>query len=223
MKFRDRTEAGQQLSSRLLHLKDDSPVVFALPRGGVPVGMAISVALGAPLDVLLVRKIGAPGQPELALGAVVDGAPPQIVFNEDIVRELGVPADFITDQLADQLKEIERQRRRWLLERTPLLPRGRTAILVDDGIATGATVRAALLALERAGAARRILAAPVAPAEVAEALRSLSDEAVFLIEPQIFGSVGTFYDDFRQVEDSEVTTLLDRAARLVTQEAGSTG
>ncbi|MBL6459088.1 phosphoribosyltransferase [Belnapia sp. T6] len=213
MKFRDRAEAGRGLAERLLYLKDSRPVVLALPRGGVPVAVPIAEALDAPLDLLLVRKIGAPGQPELALGAIVEGEPPQTVMNDDVVEMLGVPPNFITEQAADQLAEIERMRRRWLHRHAPVVPYSRTVILVDDGIATGATVRAALLALERAGAARRILAAPVAPREVAEALRPFCDEAVFLAEPTLFGSVGAFYDDFRQIEDAEVTALLEGEAK----------
>ncbi len=212
MMFSDRAEAGRRLAERLLHSRDADPIVLALPRGGVPVAVPIAEVLGAPLDLLLVRKIGAPGHPELALGAVVEGEPPQTVVNEEIVEMLGVPADFVTEQAADRLKDIERRRRLWLHGRAVANPHGRTVILVDDGIATGATVRAALLALERAGAARRVLAAPVAPLEVAEKLRPLCDEAVFLAEPALFGSVNAFYDDFREIEDGEVTALLDGAA-----------
>jgi putative phosphoribosyl transferase len=211
MKFRDRAEAGRRLAERLLHLRDANPVVFALPRGGVPVAVPIAEALGAPLDLLLVRKIGAPGQPELALGAVVEGEPPQTVVNDEIVEALGVPAGFVTAQAADELEEIKRRRRLWLRGRAPVSPCGRTAVLVDDGIATGASARAALLALERAGAARRVLAAPVAPPEAAEALRPLCDAAVFLAEPALFGSVDAFYGDFRQTQDEEVAALLDGA------------
>ena len=212
MRFRDRAEAGRRLAERLLHLKDADPVVLALPRGGVPVAVPIAEALGAPLDLLLVRKIGAPGQPELALGALVEGEPPQTVVNDEVIEMLGVPPGFVTEQAADQLAEIERRRRLWLHGHAPVVPYGRTVILVDDGLATGAAARAALLALERAGAARRVLAAPVAPPEVAGALRGLCDEAVFLAEPALFGSVGAFYDEFRQVEDAGVAALLDRAA-----------
>ncbi len=211
MKFRNRAEAGQRLAERLLHLRDAKPVVLALPRGGVPVARPIADALGAPLDLLLVRKIGAPFQPELALGAVVEGGPPQTVVNDEAMRMLGVPADYVTEQAADQLAEIERRRRLWLRGRTPVPPYGRSVILVDDGIATGATVRAALLALERAGAARRVLAAPVAPPDVADALRRICDEVVILAEPARFGAVGAFYEDFRQLEDAEVSELLDGA------------
>lgn len=211
MRFHDRTDAGRRLAERLLHLKDADPVVLALPRGGVPVARPVAEALGAPLDLLLVRKIGAPQQPELALGAVVEGEPPQTVVNEDVVEELGIPAGYVTEQAADQLAEIERRRRLWLHGRAAMPPYGRTVILVDDGVATGATIRAALLALERAGAARRVLAIPVAPPAVAAALRQACDEAVILAEPALFGSVGAFYDDFRQLEDAEVTALLDAA------------
>ncbi len=210
--FRDRAEAGRRLAERLLHLKGAEPVVFALPRGGVPVASPIAEALGAPLDLLLVRKIGAPGQPELALGAVVEGDPPQTVVNDDIVEGLGVPPGFVTREAARQFDEIGRRRRLWLRGRPAVPPRGRTVLVVDDGIATGATARAALLALERAGAARRVLAAPVAPRDTARALRALCDEAVFLTEPADLGSVGAFYGDFHQLDDAEVLALLDREA-----------
>ena len=209
--LRDRAEAGRLLAQRLGHLRDARPVVFALPRGGVPVALPIAESLGAPLDLLLVRKIGAPGQPELALGAVVEGEPPQTVVNDEIVDLLGVPPAAIAAEAARQLDEIARRRRLWLRGRPAVPPYGRTAVVVDDGIATGATVRAALLALERAGAARRILAAPVAPRDTAEALRGLCDEAVFLAEPDDLGSVGAFYLDFRQLDDAEVVALLARA------------
>ena len=212
MVFRDRAEAGRRLAERLLHLKGAEPVVLALLRGGVPVALPIAEALGAPLDLLLVRKIGAPWQPELALGAVVEGDPPQTVVNDDIVGEFGVRPGFVAREAARQIDEIGRRRRLWLHGRPAVPPGGRTAVVVDDGIATGATVRAALAALERAGAARRVLAAPVAPRDTAEALRKLCDEAVFLAEPTDLGSVGAFYGDFRQLADTEVAALLDRAA-----------
>jgi putative phosphoribosyl transferase len=211
MVFHDRTEAGRLLAGRLRHLRGAAPVVLAVPRGGVPVGAPIAEALDAPLDLLLARKIGAPGQPELALGAVVEGDPPQTVLNDRIVRALGVSSDEIAREAERQLAEIARRRRLWLHGRPQVPTRGRTAIVVDDGIATGATVRAALAALGRAGAARRVLAAPVAPRETAEALRELCDEAVFLAEPPDLGSVGAFYADFHQLEDAEVAALLDRA------------
>ncbi len=220
MVFHDRAEAGRRLAELLRHLKGADPVVLAVPRGGVPVGAPIAEALGAPLDLLLARKIGAPGQPELALGAVVEGDPPQTVLNDRIVRALGVSPAEIAEEAGRQLDEIARRRRLWLRGRPPVSPRGRTAIVVDDGIATGATVRAALSALERAGAARRVLAAPVAPRDTAEALRRVCDEAVFLAEPPDLGSVGAFYADFHQLDDAEVVALLDRAAAAGRERAG---
>lgn len=220
MVFQDRTEAGRLLAERLRHLRGADPVVLAVPRGGVPVGVPIAAALGAPLDLLLARKIGAPDQPELALGAVVEGDPPQTVLNDRIVRALGVSPAEIAREAERQLGEIARRRRLWLHGRPAVPTRGRTAVVVDDGIATGATVRAALAALERSGATRRVLAAPVAPRETAEALRELCDEAVFLAEPPDLGSVGAFYADFHQLDDAEVVALLDRAAAAGRERAG---
>jgi putative phosphoribosyl transferase len=217
-RFRDRADAGQRLAERLLHLRDADPVVLALPRGGVPVAVPIAEALEAPLELLLLRKIGAPGQPELALGAVVEGEPPQTVLNEEVIEMLGVPRNIVVERAADQLAEIERRRRLWLRSHAPVTSRGRTVIIVDDGLATGATARVALQALECAGAARRVLAIPVVPSKVAGALRRLCEEAVFLVEPECFGSVGAFYDDFRQIGDAEVAKLFDaaRQSRTIT-------
>jgi len=213
MRFRDREEAGRLLGERLLHLKDAAPVVLALPRGGVPVGLPVAEALGgAPLDLLLVRKIGAPWHEEFGIGAVVDGHQPETVLDERTVEALGVPRDYIERTAARELREIERRRALYLRGRPPVDLAGRTAIVVDDGVATGGTVRAALQALRRAGAARRVvLAVPVAPPDTAEALRALCDEAVFLATPRDFVAVGTFYADFRQLDDAEVMALLDRA------------
>ena len=212
MKFRDRTDAGQRLAERLLHLRGANPVVLALPRGGVPVGAPIADALDAPLDLLMARKIGAPGHAELAIGAVVESERPEIVVNDDIAEMVGASQAFIAEEAARQIKEIERRRALWLRGRPSISWAGRTVIVVDDGIATGATIRAGLLSLDRAGAARRVLAVPVAPPEAAEMLRPLCDETIFLAKPKYFNSVGAFYDDFHQVEDAEVIALLDNAA-----------
>lgn len=212
MKLRDRAEAGRLLAARLRHLRGEDPVVLALPRGGVPVALPIAEALGAALDLLLVRKIGAPHYPELAVGAVVEGTPPQTVVNDDIVAALGLAPTDVSRGAARQVTEIARRRQLWFQGREPVPTAGRNVIVVDDGIATGATVRAALLGLERAGARRRILAAPVVQRDTGEQLRRLCDEAVFLTEPEELGSVSLHYEDFRQLEDAEVMALLKTAA-----------
>jgi putative phosphoribosyl transferase len=210
-RFDSREDAGRQLAQRLLHLKNEDPVVLALPRGGVPVGLEIARALGAPLDLLFVRKIGVPWQPELAAGAVVDGDHPQVVLNEDVVRYLDLPESYIDEERDRQLQEIERRRQRYRRGRPPARISGRTVIVVDDGIATGATIRAALRGVKDAGAARRILAAPVAPAATVDALRAETDEIVVLSAPDDFGALGFYYRDFHQLDDDEVIALLQQA------------
>ncbi len=206
--FADRAEAGRRLAERLVRVHPADPVVYALPRGGVPVAAEIAAALGAPLDLVLVRKIGAPFQPELALGAVVDGAAVEVVLNDDIVRATGADAAFIAAARARELAEIERRRAIYLAGRTPVDPRWRTAIVVDDGIATGATARAALRALRRRGAARLIVAVPVAGPAAAAALRREADELLCLLESELPFGVGGFYRDFHQLDDGEVVALL---------------
>src|SRR5262245_27719075 len=148
--FANRRSAGRELSQRLHHLRDEKPVVLALPRGGVPVGFEIASALDAPLDIVLVRKIGVPWPPELALGAVVDGANPQILINRNLAAELGIDESYIDRETARQLDEIERRRKLYLGGRPPAPLAGRTVIVVDDGIATGSTVRTALRAIRNA-------------------------------------------------------------------------
>ncbi|MCR0982567.1 phosphoribosyltransferase [Roseomonas populi] len=213
MRFRDRAEAGRQLAARLSHLRDAGPVVLALPRGGVPVGFEVAKALSAPLDLLVVRKLGAPGMPELAAGAVVDGAAQGVVRNEEVIRHFGITDAALEQEAARQRLEIARRRAAYLRGRLPLALTGRTAIVVDDGIATGATVRAALSALSGpAGARRVVLAAPVAAEAVAGEFRALCDEAVFLHTPRALRAVSAYYDDFDQTEDGEVVALLDRAS-----------
>jgi predicted phosphoribosyltransferase len=217
--FQDRADAGRQLAARLTHLKDQHPVVLALPRGGVSVGIEIARALGAPMDLILVRKIGVPWQPELAAAAVVDGDTPQIVENEDVMSALGLGEDFIQEGAARQLEEIERRRRVYLGGRARIDLRGRTAILVDDGIATGATTRAALKAVRRAAPARLVLAVAVAPPDAIAALRPEADEVVCIATPRDFGAISVFYADFHQLDDDEVVTLLEEAAGLAGGEA----
>ncbi len=210
MPFLDRADAGRRLARALAHLLPANPIVLALPRGGVPVAAEIAQALHAPLDLVIARKIGAPLQPEVAMGAIVDGDDPIVLRNEDIIRSARVSdADFRVIAEAERA-EIARRRARYLAGRTRLDVRGRVVILVDDGIATGATVRAALRALRRQHPDRLILAVPVAPTDVAERLRRDVDELVCLEGHERFGSVGGFYTDFRPVADEEVVAALAR-------------
>lgn len=211
MIFANRTEAGRMLARRLTHLKDKDPVVLALVRGGLPVAFEVAKELSAPLDIVLVRKIGAPDRAELAAGAVVDGSHPETVLNGDIVAALGISADYIKREAQHELHEIERRRKLYLGGRPRAAIAGKTAIVVDDGIATGATMRAALHALRRQKPARLVLAVPVAPAETIEELRAEADDIVCLDTPEPFWAIGAFYRDFTQVGDDEVTSLLRRA------------
>jgi putative phosphoribosyl transferase len=210
-RFADRTEAGRLLAEALVVRAPKDAIVYALPRGGVPVALEIARALDAPLDLALVRKIGAPGQPELALAAVVDGDSPHMVVNEELVRATGVTPAYLEREKARELAEIERRRRLYLADRPHADPKGRTAIIVDDGLATGATALAAIEALRARGVAKIILAVPVAPPQTAEAMRAEVDEFVCLAEPAMFWGVGGFYDDFHQLTDSEVVQLLREA------------
>lgn len=211
--FRDRVDAGRKLARALLHLKDAKPVVLGLPRGGVPVAFEVADLLDAPLDVVLVRKIGAPGQPELGLGAIVDGKSPQIVLNEELVQLVRPGRGYLEAEEKRQLAEIERRRALYRPGRVPLSLVGRTAIVVDDGIATGGTVKAVLLALRSSGVDRLVLAVPVAPHDTLQELAPLADEIVCLASPEPFYSVGSHYSDFAQTTDEEVIDLLARAAK----------
>jgi putative phosphoribosyl transferase len=209
--FRDRRDAGRRLAAALEPYRGERPVVLALPRGGVPVAFEVAKAFAAPLDVLLVRKIGAPGHEELALGAIVDGDDPQLVLNEDVVRSARPPSGYIEAEKMRQLAEIERRRQSYAGDRSALSATGRVAIVIDDGIATGATVKAALRGLSRQGPARLVLAVPVAPAESLEELRAECDDMVCLATPEPFYAVGPHYRDFGQTTDKEVVQLLAEA------------
>ncbi|MBV8094675.1 MAG: phosphoribosyltransferase [Acetobacteraceae bacterium] len=211
MVFADRHDAGRRLAAALARFKDARPLVLALPRGGVPVGFEIAQALQAPLDVLLVRKIGAPGHRELGIGAVVDGAEPQVVMNEELARMVGASPAYIEAEVQRQLHEIDRVRQLFRGTQPPMSAEGRTAIVVDDGIATGGTARAALRALKRLRPFRRILAVPVAAPDSIEALSTEADEIICLAAPRYFRAVGEWYDDFRQTSDEEVIGLLREA------------
>jgi putative phosphoribosyl transferase len=218
MPFRDRIDAGRRLAKALVKYRDEHPVVLALPRGGVPVAAEVAAALDAPLDLILVRKIGAPMQPELAIGAVVDGSNPITVRNDDVINLAGVDeADFaaIRDR---ELAEIERRRRTYLGDRGVVDVAGHTAIVIDDGIATGATTRAALRATRMRGPKKLVLAVPVAPTESLAVMREEADEVVCLEDYEIFGAIGYFYRDFRQISDREVIDTLARFAAKREQE-----
>ncbi|MBZ6078763.1 phosphoribosyltransferase [Microvirga puerhi] len=208
-RFRDRDHAGAQLAARLATMQLADPVVLALPRGGIPVALPIAAALHAPLDLLLVRKIGVPSQPELAAAAVVDGAHPEIVLNRPVMAMIGLNDDEIDELAQPELWELERRRKVYLKGREPLPVEGRTAIVVDDGIATGTTVRAALAALRRRRPARLVLAVPVAPAETIDALRPLVDDVVCPVMPSDFYAISPFYEEFHQLSDAEVTRMLE--------------
>jgi len=211
MIFQDRRDAGRQLAAALLHLRNQQPVVLALPRGGVPIGCEVALALKAPLDLVLVRKIGAPDMQELAVGAIVDGERLEKVIDEEIVAELVVPQSYLDKEIARQADEIERRRKLYFKDRAPAPLARRSAIVVDDGIATGATMRAALMAIRRRQPSKLVLAVPVAPARTIERLRAEADEVVCLSTPEDFFAIGQFYKDFHQISDDEVLSWLRRA------------
>ena len=209
--FKNRSEAGRKLAPRLVEFKHETPVVLALPRGGVPVAYEVAVALDAPLDVNVVRKLGAPGQPELGIGAVVDGDHHLSVLNEDVMSVLTVSEEYLEREVAVQLQEIRRRQELYRGGHPPIDVVGRTVIVVDDGIATGGSVRAALRGLRRRSPRRLVLAVPVAPPETVESLQPEADVLICLSTPLFFHAVGQFYDDFRQTTDEEVIRLLEAA------------
>jgi putative phosphoribosyl transferase len=209
--FRDRQDAGRQLAARLMAFRSRDPVVLALPRGGVPIGAVVALALKAPLDLLLVRKIGAPWQRELAVAAVVDGQPPDIVLDEETMAMTGVDRSYVEAEAKSELREIERRRSAYLRGRAPVPVDGATVIVVDDGIATGTTMRAALKALRRRNPARLVLAVPVAPSDTLALLQAEVDDIVCLAQPYPFHAIGLHYVDFHQVGDDEVLAALEAA------------
>lgn len=218
--FTDRNQAGRRLAELLAPKAYPDPVILALPRGGVTIGLEIARVLHAPLDLVMVRKIGVPYQPELAAAAVVNGDHPEIVVNRAIAAQAGLSRADIDELAKGQLAEIRRRRAIYLKGRAQVPLAGRTAIVVDDGIATGATMRAALKAVHRKDPARMVLAVPVAPPDTVAALRADVDEIVCPETPEYFYAIGAHYVDFTQVEDEAVVRMLDEAARLLDARAG---
>lgn len=219
MPFHNRKDAGRKLAAALAGYESQKSVVLALPRGGVPVAAEVAAALGAPLDLILVRKIGLPLQPELAMGAVADGSAPMVVRNEDVVRIAGVTEEEFKIVRDRELAEIERRRQLYLGGRSAVDISGRTAIVVDDGIATGATTRAALRATRARNPKRLVLAVPVAPTESLAAFRREVDDLVCLEDYESFGAIGFYYSDFRQISDEEVIETLARFSARTAEES----
>lgn len=210
MRFADRTEAGRQLGERLSQLSLVSPVVLALPRGGVPVAVQVAWALDAPLDVLIARKIGAPGHREFGIGAIAeDGA---VVMDRGALHALGLSEADFGSLLAREREELDRRIERYRASRPRVELSGRDAVLVDDGLATGVTAEAALNALRSRNPRWLVLAAPACALDTAERLRALADDVVCLVTPADFVAVGRWYDNFEQTSDEEVLRLLEQAA-----------
>ncbi len=208
--FPDRRSAGLELAEALEPHMAEHPLVLALPRGGVPVAFEVARKLRSELDILLVGRIGAPGYTELGLGAAIDGADPQFVVNEKVIRQVSPPDGWLETEMERQLLQLEQSRQQYSDER-PVSVAGRCVILVDDGIDSGASVRAALKGLSKAGPEQLILAVPVAPRGVVEDLRALVDELVCLAMPEPFGSISRHYANFAETTDQEITDLLTEA------------
>lgn len=205
--FKNRAEAGQLLAKKLVHFAHRKDIiVLALPRGGVPVGYEVAKALHAPLDIFLVRKLGAPGQEELAMGAIAMGD--VLILNEDIIRSMGISRRDIEAAIVEQKKILSERHLKYRSGRSPLDLKDKTVILVDDGIATGATLRAAIQAIQKTGCARLIVAAPVGPPEVFSTFAPLADEVICLQTPSPFFAIGSWYEHFPQTSDEEVIQLL---------------
>ncbi|THK35041.1 phosphoribosyltransferase [Ensifer sp. MPMI2T] len=210
--FADRIDAGRKLALAIEREDFADPVVMALPRGGVPVAFEVAAHLGAPLEVLIVRKIGAPGHAEFGLGALVDGEEPQLVLNDEAMRLVHPPEAYVEAETERQRLEITRRRALYLGDRPRVSPKGRNVIVVDDGIATGGTAKAAIQALRKEGVAALMLAVPVAPPSAVTSLSREVDRMVCLASPSPFHAVSIYYDDFEQTTDAEVVALLKQAS-----------
>lgn len=206
--FRDRQEAGRKLAEELARLKLPDPVVLALPRGGVPVAAEIADALKAPLDLVIVRKVGAPGNPELAVAAIVDGNPPDVVLNREIVEAYDLDDAALRFLVSQERPELERRRIAYLGDRRPLSTANKTVILVDDGAATGTTMKVAIRAIKRRSPREIIVALPVAPSDILAALAEEADRTICLSKPARFFALSYHYRNFPQLSDGEVVSLL---------------
>lgn len=206
--FQDRRDAGRQLAELLTHevTATGPPVIVGLARGGLPVAAEVADALAAPLDVLVARKLGVPWQPELGMGAIAEGGGKML--NAALIAEMGVDAGAVEEVRAREQQELERRVRRYRAGRAPIPVAGRTVILVDDGLATGYTAWAAILALRARGASRVVLAVPVAPPDTVGVLSAVADRVVAVAQPDPFMAIGQFYDDFSQTSDEEVSRIL---------------
>ncbi|ODN68946.1 phosphoribosyltransferase [Methylobrevis pamukkalensis] len=218
--FRDRSEAGRMLATEIVALAPHDPVVLALPRGGVPVAFEIASALGARLDLIIVRKVGAPGNPELAVAAIVDGNPPDVVFNREIIEAYGLRDDELAALIAGERPELERRRAVYRGERQPLSVKGKSVILVDDGAATGATMKVAARAIRRRAPAQVILALPIASPDAVSDLSREADRVVCLSQPPDFRALGFHYREFHQLDDAEVLELLAKASSRLQDPVG---
>jgi putative phosphoribosyl transferase len=219
--FRDRDEAGRALAAGLAHLRGRDVVVLALPRGGLPVAAQVARALGAPLDVFVVRKLGVPGREELAMGAIASGG--AIVLNRDVVAGLGLSERVIEQVVRRELAELRRREATYRADRRAREVAGRTVVLVDDGLATGSTMAAAAQALRERGVRRLVVAVPVGSPPACRALREFADEVVCLHAPEPFRAVGEWYRDFQQIGDEEVRRLLAGAAPPAERDAEAGG
>ncbi len=220
MIFKDRTEAGRLLAQELVDYRGQDIVVLALPRGGVPVAREVAGYLEAPMDLLLVRKLGVPLQPELAMGAVMDGSPPVVVRNEGVIRQALISEDDFAAVRDLELEEIGRRRDLYLAGRPPVGLAGRIAVIVDDGVATGATVKAAIEGLRNLRPAEIVVAIPVGPPDAVAEIGRLADRVICLEEPESFGAIGFFYRDFHQLSDADVVAALE-SERQETLKEGS--
>ncbi|HXW22188.1 MAG TPA: phosphoribosyltransferase [Rhodomicrobium sp.] len=211
MIYKNRSDAGKRLARKLAYYQSQDPLILALPRGGLPVAAEIARALNAPLDLVFVRKLGAPGRPELAMGAVIDGPKPYVARNEDVLSFLPLSEEEFKRICDRELAEIERRRALYLKDRSRADPKDRVVIVVDDGVATGATTRAALRAIRKRSPKKLILAVPVAPPGTLARLEGEADKIVCLQSHEPFYAIGLYYADFHQVSDKEVTDILSKA------------